>query len=235
MHQVKIEKFEGPLDLLLELIEAERLDITEISLAAIAEQFIASLDQVSTRHPEELADFLLVAAKLLLIKSRVLLPYLTFDEEDDGGDLTKQLKMYQVYFDAAKRLRRRWRQHPVLYPRQQLPPLPVFTPPPPLPVRQLSQAFVEILERLEPVVRLPKEIVVRTINLQEKIRAIRQRVLAEATINFWRLTEGARSKVELIVTFLALLELVKQRAIAVVQRDRFDEITIVGLDESIEG
>ncbi|MBI3115671.1 MAG: segregation/condensation protein A [Candidatus Kerfeldbacteria bacterium] len=227
MLTIRVEKFEGPLDLLLELIEAEKLDITDVSLAQVAEQFIVSLQQVGQKNPEELADFLVVAAKLILIKSRVLLPYLEAAEDDDSRDLERQLKMYKVYFDAAKALRKLLRKKRVLYPRQQLPPLPVFTPPTRLEVSMLHETFQTVLNRLEPVIRLPREIIVRTLNLQEKIRAIRERVLAETSLNFSRLLDESRSKVDVIVTFLALLELVKQRTIAVVQDGMFQEIAIV--------
>lgn len=232
MIKVKIEKFEGPLDLLLELIEAEKLDITEVSLATIADEFIGSLRQVEARQPDELADFLVVAAKLLLIKSRVLLPYLTVAEDDDGADLARQLKMYKVYYDAAKRLRRLLRQRHTLFPREQLPPVPVFTSPVGLTTDQLAQTFRDVLVRLEPVIRLPREIVVRTLNLHEKIESIRQRLLAEASVNFSALMANSRSKVDVIVTFLALLELVKQRTIAVVQDGMFADITVARLEVS---
>lgn len=235
MFKTKTETFEGPLDLLLELIEAEKLDITEISLARVAEQFIAALQQVEQRNPEELADFLVVAAKLILIKSRVLLPYLELDGEDDGRDLERQLKMYKVYFDAAKVLRKKLRQRRILYLRKHVPPVPVFMPPVGLAGEDLRGVFASVLQRLEPVVRLPREIIVRTLNLQEKIRSIRDRVLAETTINFSRLINESPSKVDVIVTFLALLELVKQRVIGVAQGGIFEEIAIVRTDSEAGG
>lgn len=231
MLTVAVETFQGPLDLLLELIEAEKLDITEISIARVAEQFIASLEQVSERNPEELADFLVVAAKLLLIKSRVLLPYLTLQGEDDGRDLEHQLKMYKVYFEAAKALRRLLRQRHVLYLRQQLLPVPVFSPPERLTPSDLAASFRLILTRLEPVVRLPREVLVRTVSLQQTIGRIRDRLQREVQVSFTRLMGEAKSKVEVIVTFLALLELVKQRSVGLVQRDLFGDITVERVPE----
>jgi segregation and condensation protein A len=82
MYKIKIEQFEGPLDLLLQLIEEQKLDITQMALSTVTEQYIAILDQNVSIPPEELADFLVVAAKLLLIKSKALLPYLSAEEED---------------------------------------------------------------------------------------------------------------------------------------------------------
>ena len=92
--EIKIENFEGPLDLLLQLIEQEELDITQVSLSAVAEQFISYLETIEKKEPEMLADFLLIAAKLLYIKSRALLPELEMELEEDSIDLARQLKMY---------------------------------------------------------------------------------------------------------------------------------------------
>lgn len=230
MLKIKIHQFEGPLDLLLELIEDQKLDITEVSLATVADQFLSTLKEVETKNPDELADFLVVAAKLLLIKSRVLLPYLTLDEDDDGRDLERQLKMYKLYYDAAKVLRKIWRRQPVLYPREQLPPVPVFTPPDGLTVDDLRSSFATLLAKLEPIVRIPRDVLVRTVNLQHKINSIRERLLSEASINFSRLVAESQNRLDVIVTFLALLELVKQRTIAVVQDTQFQEIAITRVE-----
>src|SRR3989338_9236417 len=101
MYQTKLEQFEGPLHLLLELIEAEKLDITSIALSKVTDQFLDYLTETSDLHPEELADFLVVAARLLLIKSRALLPSLT-GEGDEEADLERQLKIYREYYEASK-------------------------------------------------------------------------------------------------------------------------------------
>src|SRR5512147_3265515 len=108
----KMEKFEGPLDLLLQLIEQEKLSISEISLSKIADQYLESLGQVAEKDPDELADFLVVAAKLLLIKSRELLPSAA-PAEEEGPSLESQLKMYKIFWEAAQRIeaqikKRRW-------------------------------------------------------------------------------------------------------------------------------
>ncbi|MFZ5364219.1 MAG: segregation and condensation protein A, partial [Patescibacteria group bacterium] len=100
MYQIKIEKFEGPFDLLLQMIEKEEMNITEISLARIADQFILYLEQMENLNPAEMADFLVVAAKLLWIKSKALLPSLEVEGED-GSDLATQLKIYKEYRDAS--------------------------------------------------------------------------------------------------------------------------------------
>ena len=100
----KIDKFEGPLALLLQLIEKEELDITEISLAKIADQYIEYIRSCKGIGPEELADFLVVAAKLLLIKSRALLPFLKGEAEEEIEEFEHQLRMYKEFLEAAKKI-----------------------------------------------------------------------------------------------------------------------------------
>ena len=108
-YQVILPVFEGPLDLLLHLIEREELDITEVSLAQVTNQYLDYIARLSERDPDSLADFLVVAAKLLLIKSRVLLPRppaaAATEEEDVGDDLVRQLIEYKKFKEAARWLK----------------------------------------------------------------------------------------------------------------------------------
>src|SRR3989344_9196200 len=98
---VKLEKFEGPLDLLLQLIEREDLLISEVSLSSVTDQYLRAI-RATKVPPEDLADFLLVAAKLLLIKSRILLPQIDLGLEEEGIPLDVQLRMYKEFVEAAK-------------------------------------------------------------------------------------------------------------------------------------
>lgn len=104
MLQIKTEKFQGPLNLLLKLIEKEKLDITEVNLAKIANQYIEYIKKLTKIDPDDLADFLVVAAKLLLLKSKALLPYLCFEDEDETDELEKQLKMYKEFLQATEQI-----------------------------------------------------------------------------------------------------------------------------------
>ena len=104
-YTVRVEKFEGPLDLLLQLIEGEKLEITEISLVQVTEPFVQHVrERQGAIPPEELADFLVVAAKLIYLKSRALLPELTDQALDEGPDLADQLRMYRAFVEASNRL-----------------------------------------------------------------------------------------------------------------------------------
>lgn len=229
MHEIKLDQFEGPLDLLLELVEQQKLEITQVSLAQVTEQFLNYLVHAQSMHVEELADFLVVAAKLLLIKSRVLLPHLAADEEEEI-DLEKQLKLYREYYEASKLVHARILKRRYSFSRgvslRMLPADRQFRPPEKLEADDLTRFFRIVLKRLEPFITIPEEVITRTINIRETITAIRERIMKEATINFQTLLASASSRTEIIVTFLALLELVKQRAVAVVQDDIFSHIQI---------
>src|SRR5574344_1562914 len=105
MMELKLEKFEGPLGILLKLIEQEELDITEIALASIADEFLAYVETSENIGPEEMADFLVMAARLLYIKSKALLPYLvSAEEEEEITELENQLKMYKEFVDASSKI-----------------------------------------------------------------------------------------------------------------------------------
>lgn len=229
MYKIELEQFQGPLPLLLQLIEQEELDITEVSLAKIAEQYLAYIDQVEDLPPGDLADFLVVAAKLLLIKSKLLLPSLQLDGEEEAGDLEKQLKIYRIYYDASKHIQKMIGRKKFSYFRESSrirTVEPIFNPPQGISAEDLRDYFREVLDRIEPVVKLPQEMIKRTVSIQEKISQIRTAISSEARLNFKSLITQSKNKTEVIVTFLALLELVKQRSVLVVQESVFEEIYI---------
>lgn len=225
---VKLEQFEGPLDLLLALIEERKLAITTVSLSGVTDQFLQYVASAKGMHPEELADFLVVAAKLLLLKSRELLP--TLQADDDGPDLENQLKMYKLYYDAAQKIHLLLGKRTYSFARASIlrvdPAERTFRPPESLTAETLAHLFRVVLKRLEPFVTVTEDVIIRTVNIKEKINAIRERIMKEATINFETLIHGAKDRTDIIVTFLALLELVKQRAVAVVQNGAFSSITV---------
>lgn len=234
MYKIKIEQFEGPLDLLLQLIEEQKMDITQVALSAVTGQYIAILDENKNIPPEELADFLVVAAKLLLIKSKALLPYLSSGEEDLGGELEIQLKMYQLFYEASKVIHKMILKKRFGYFRETSRLVtPVFVPPENIKAADLSHFFRLTLKNIEPIVEIPREALHRTISIREKINQIKDFILKSEAMNFVQLIAKAKSRTEIIVTFLALLELVKQRDIAVVQEDIFSEITIKKINQVI--
>jgi len=231
MHRIKVAQFEGPLDLLLQLIEEQKLEITKVALAQVTEQYIQALNQSAKNQvsAEELADFLVVAARLLLIKSRALLPFLEWgDEEEEGEELTEQLKIYKEYLAAMKTIQKMIGQKHFSFSRAKLRTDQEidFAPPPKLEKDKLAQIFTDIIRNLDPFLNLPTEVVKKTINIQEKIAQIRERIFKQASTKFSDILKEAKDKTEVIVSFLAVLELMKQKVIMVRQTKIFDDIEI---------
>ena len=229
MYEIRLEKFQGPLDLLLQLIEQEELDITEVSLAQVTNQYIEYLKQVEELNPEEVADFLVVAAKLLLIKSRLLLPSLNLGGEEEAQELERQLRLYQRFVAVGKAMHKLWRAQRVAWVRPK--PLvikreEIAGPPPNLDRDVLVVALRRVIAALEPIIRLPQVTLQKAISITEKIQSLKAIILKKAHLNWESLIKDARDKTEVIVSFLALLELVKQRQLIAEQSALFQDISL---------
>jgi len=227
----KIDKFEGPLGLLLQLIERQELDITEISLAKIADQYIEYIRGCKGIGPEELADFLVVAAKLLLIKSRALLPFLKGEEEEEIEEFENQLRMYKEFLEAAKKIeaiigKKRFSFTREFNRQAFLANANIFSPPKNLKAALLQTVFSEIISSIKPPEKLEEKNLEQIVNIEDKILAIQQILLEKIKISFNHILAGAKNKTEVIVSFLAILELIKQKDIMVVQGGLFEEIEI---------
>jgi len=226
LHTVRLDQFEGPLDLLLQLIEDEKLDITNVSLASVAEQYLLILRQNEQLPIDELADFLVIAARLLLLKSRLLLPNLDIEEEE--GDLEQQLKLYKEFVEASRMINRIILKRRFTFVHDS--PLkvvePIFHPPKGLTADGLKRLMLEVVHKVEPLVSLPESVIERTMSLHDKIRSV-QGILEKAKqTSFRELLSTATSRMEIIVTFLALLELVKSRHATLHQDNAFADVTI---------
>ncbi len=225
--ELHLDNFSGPLPVLLELIQAKQLDITTVSLAQVADQFLEHLQAIEDRHPEELAAFLVVATKLLLLKSRALLPLLQPEPDEDPGSLALQLKMYQRYAQATETVEGLLLAGRRLFARRPTKPqrMAEFVSPH-LQTGELYDLFVHVLRRLAPVVRIPKAVLSKTISLREKITQL-QTILAQAEkIQFRQLLADVSDRGEVVVTFLAVLELVRQQSITVYQSQIGEEIIV---------
>lgn len=230
MLDVKIEQFEGPFELLFRLIENEKLTITEISLAAVTDEYLKRLEEMSMfRHVDDLAEFLVIAAKLLLIKSRKLLPSLSNDEEEEIHDLERRLKIYQEFHAASKVIEKLWNAHRVGFPRSVRTVASTeirFSPPPRVDAQKLEMVFRAIIatqEVVQPIHRLTFD---SRISIQEKIFDIKEVLKKRIKCSFYQVLNDESSRTEIIVSFMALLELVKQREALVSQEKLFDDILI---------
>lgn len=227
MYKVKLEKFEGPLDLLLQLVEQENLDINQISLAKVADDFVSYINSVKNIPLEELSDFLLIASKLIYIKSKSLLPYLSWgEEEEDAADLEGQLKIYKEFLEASKKIEELSRQKKYLFARERVAVPPGFYPPQKITANILKNVYAEILQRIEPFIAAGKAIKDKVISIKNKIEDLKSEISRRAKMGFHEFIGKAKNKSEVIISFLALLELIKQKIIDVSQENLFEEITI---------
>lgn len=230
------EKFQGPLGLLLQLIESEQMDITEIALATIADQYVAYVEQAENIDPEEIADFLVIAARLLYIKSKALLPYLSTEEEEaEVHDLERQLRMYKEFVEASLRVAALIGRERLLFApifnrlgRGGLKAEVAFAPPSKLQASDLENVWRQILakvkkqgQKLEETKMEPK------ISIDERISHIRILLAEQLSLSFHRFLERAGSRVEVIVSILAVLELAKQRELTFEQEELFSEIRVL--------
>jgi segregation and condensation protein A len=220
---LKLEKFSGPLELLLSLIEMQELDITEISLAQVVEQFFAYLDKLEENHPEQLADFLVVATRLVYLKSKTLLPYLMPEKEEDEN-LADQLKMYKRYVDAGVFIQDLWNKNQVAYGRVE-PPVNMkeFIVPENALVHNLYSAFNNLLGHLKPSRVLPQAVIDRSISVKHQIQNLYDLLKKNKKVNFFQFINTAQNRTEIIVSFLAVLELTKQQKILFTQANSFDD------------
>lgn len=237
MIEVNLEKFQGPLGLLLQLIEKQKLDITEIGLATICDQYINYIESDDNNvEAEEMADFLLIAAKLLYIKSKSLLPYLYTEEEDSEiDDLKLQLKMYKEFIEATKRIKEMASGKKFLYIKninskqikKYLFNLASFFPPKELKKEELKDNFVNFLNTLKPKIEeIKEEKIKRVITIEERIDHIQNILNKHKKYNFNKLFNQKKDKTEVIINFLAILELAKQRQLVFKQDSLFGDIDI---------
>jgi len=235
MLEIKVEQFEGPLDLLLRLIETEKLAINEVSLAKVTDQYLGAIQSLAQESRlDELADFLLIAAKLILIKSKTLLPSLSEDDEEEIVDLQSRLKMYQEFVHAAEKLGEWYTSscrsfaRPMMVQEQRQ-----FLPSKKVSPDFLATTFGQVVARLAPPppkVSIPIDL---RITVQEKIASLRKILSSSKAVSFWNFCEDKGSKSEAIASFLAALELVKQRQLMIDQSELFSEITLRGVPSRV--
>jgi len=220
------KQFSGPLDLLLALINEQKLAISELSISKVTEQYIDHLNNIEEKNPDELADFLVIATRLLFLKSKALLPQL-MSEEDDGPSLEEQLKLYEKFIKASHTLNNLWQNNFQSYPRLEPPrKLEKVEIPQNVSVENLHKAMLKLLSRLKPPKALPETSIDSTVSLKERMFGIRELLKKQKQINFKNILSNAENRTEIIINFLAVLELVKQRNVFLNQKNNFGEIWI---------
>lgn len=229
MEKIKISQFEGPLDLLLSLIEERQLDITKIALAEVTEQFLHYLKNLEKVDPTMLADYLSIAAKLLVIKSKAILPTLEIEEEEEdaGFDLEAKLLLYKQFKEVAKYLKTLDNKRKQSFSRsvtfeQKI----SFYPDPSVTAKEIHGAILGVLMGLKELDSLPKAKLKEAISIQEKIDHLQIALGSKVETKLSDLLKTAKNKGEIIVTFLALLELIKQKIFVADQEALFADVII---------
>ena len=233
-YKVKFEVFEGPLDLLLYLIKKQEVDIYEVNLTQLATQFIEYIEVMRLLDLEIAGEFLVMASTLMYIKSRELLPVdqqIQPEEDEDGEDprweLIRQLVEYKKFKDAAAQLQHMEERQDSVYRREAPKPV-VATEDTKLDVSvfDLINAVNAILKRVAQREGESREIFEDKWSVSEKIEMLVKRISESPRVKFSELFESATSRTEVVVTFLAMLELIRLRQIVCVQSDSFAEIEI---------
>ena len=228
--QVQLEIFEGPLDLLLHLIKKNEVSITDIPIATITEQYLATLEVMQTFNLDVAGEFLVMAATLIHIKSRMLLPMADDeDDEEEGTDpreeLVRRLLEYQRFKDAADQLERRELLTRDVFVRSVAPaeaiPAPGFRE---VSVFELLTALKRVLDRLP--MDAVHEVMLEKITVREKMTLLLDQLRTQRKILFESLFAEVTTRMEVVVTFLAMLELVKVRAIRIFQEEATGPIQI---------
>jgi segregation and condensation protein A len=234
-YSIKLPTFSGPLDLLLHLIERAELDITVISLAVVTDQFLQQVEQMREDRIEHLMDFLVIGAKLLVIKSRALLPQSPMDlaeqdeVEDPGEALARQLRIYKRFKTIGNWLQEREMAGLRTYLRVANPPRLNGTLG--LDGIEAGQLYSALETALNRASRRQDSVSVvveqRAITIRKQIRKLRNRINAGESVQFEELLSGQISWLEISVTLLAVLELIKLNEVSVSQPELFGPIVIM--------
>lgn len=239
IYSVKLDKFEGPFPLLLDLIQKRKLFINEISLSQITDDYINFLSQEDNKKIKNIANFIIVASTLILTKSKSLMPgvfKLTDDEESEIKDLEKRLNLYKLITDIAKKLDEDFGVSEI-FPRGDMKfEENVFSPDKRITKDEMHSLLRGVLSSLpEEKVEKPREVQVYKVkSLEEMIQDLGERIKRIQNVNFSEIfSQGdfkndKEKKVTIVVGFLAMLELVRQGIVDAIQEEGKEEITISG-------
>jgi segregation and condensation protein A len=239
MRDISLPEFEGPLELLLRLIEREEMDITTVSLVAVTDQYLAAVRLMDGDHVPALASFVAIGAKLIYLKSLALLPrpaaaaVIEAEEEDVGAELVELLREYQRYRPVAAVLAERQEAGLRAGPRPTAVPVPPGAALHEVTLEALRRLMLEALQRKPeaPAAQLAPE---ATVSLRQRIHDLRARLRTGERLSFLALVTQAPTRADVIVTFMAVLELLKAGVCDARQSQSWEDIEIVPLGRTIE-
>jgi segregation and condensation protein A len=237
-YRIKLELFEGPLDLLLYLVKRDHLNICDIPISTITEQYLAYLELMKSLDLSIAGEFLVMAATLMQIKSKMLLPpdetQPEEEQEDPRDELMKQLMEYERFKEIAQELRKREEGQREIFRRPQLDGQELPETPPAYfeaSIFDLITAFSKALQ--SPPKELFYNVIKDEFTIEEKVHQILHRLLLSASVTLSALFSEAQNKIETIVTFLAVLELIRLKEILAVQKELFGDIEVVRNQQNI--
>lgn len=244
-YRVHLDVYNGPMDLLLYLIRKEEVEVYDIPIARITEQYLEHLELIRALDVNLAGEFVVLAATLMEIKSRMLLPHPPPLEQEEGEDprmeLVRELLEYKKFRDAAEELKARAAEQQLKFPRlaraeserpqgaqrSETPPPTEGEPAVPLKEVELWDVFAAFRKLMkETMGRLPQTIVYDDIPVSEFMHRLVERMGGEASVRFWELFEGRRDRMHVVGTFLALLELIRRRVVVAFQEEPFGEILL---------
>ena len=241
MYQVNLTKFSGPLDLLFALIEEKKMAINEISLAQATDQFLGYFKKLqedalnkpesisSTDYQRILADFLVITSRLILIKSRTLLPNLILSQEEEGDvkELEDRLKAYQQIKIWGRELGKWAKSRPLYLSRESYLNLPVvFYPPQNTSAENLYKIYESFLKTLPQIEKLEEKNLQRVVTLEQKIQELKTRITMAVEASFADISNGVKTKIDIILSFLAVLMLFRSKILELSQDKLFGDIKI---------
>ncbi|MCM2339183.1 MAG: segregation/condensation protein A [Burkholderiales bacterium] len=230
-YKVKTANFEGPFGVLLNLIEERKLFINEISLTQVTEDYLKYLNNLEKVNHSEISSFIIVAATLILIKSKSLLPNLnlTGEEESDIHNLEERLKLFELYNKLAGHIKDRFGDKIIFAPLERKNEFLVFLPDEQITKESMRSFAHGALDKIPKKTFLPEVEVKKVISIEEMIDKLTERIEGALKMNFRDFTGTAKTKEEkvvVIIGFLAMLELIRQGILNVVQDNNFDDIII---------
>lgn len=239
---VDTEHFQGPIDLLLSLVEKRKLFINDFSLAKVADDYISQVRSFESYPIDDVANFLLIASTLVLIKSKSILPdlNLTKEEEEDIDDLKKRLMLYDLFKTLAETVKITYGKNIIFEKSSRTTPLQLFAPDTQMTKEGMAESATRIINALPKKQIIPKATIRKVISIEEMMTKLSERVAGTLRMGFNKFANYKRGekvereeRVNVIISFLAMLELVKQGIVTVSQSKDFDDIDIEPIELNI--
>lgn len=226
--EIKNRHFEGPLHLLMELIEKQKMDVTKLSLVEVADEYLEYVESKEHVDLANLSEFLLIASQMILLKSKALLPLFEFtkEEEEEIENLEERLREYQHFKKTAISIGSMLNSEKVSFSKDEEKAQRMSFVCEKVAPRDIHKIFVSTLQNIPTNEELKKQIIEEVVSIEEKILQLKDSLEARMEVAFHEMIEESSNKIDVIVTFLAMLEMVKQKLVMVKQGEVFGEIMI---------